>query len=200
MYLIIFTSLLWLFPDPLTPISPIPQLWVCPPPSTGLRFLLLQLFMGLRPALEYGGPTRRLSIKESHSSSPSSSQLPIAPELVVGFHALCSPTVLGFRSDWICAGLECAVTMVVGLSGQLPGCVQKMLFLEVILCLWLSQSFCPLFCGVPRVLGDLNVPLRLSTPVSFFAWWPAVGGSVISYLLQEEAFLVRAERCTCLWV
>lgn len=67
---------------------------------TALGFLLLNLLnpicvahplLQVRPALEYSWPIKSHIIKEIDSLSPSSCQISIAPQLLVGFQAHCIP-------------------------------------------------------------------------------------------------------------
>lgn len=188
MYSIILTAPIWCLPDPCSFLT-IPRLWVFFFLFSSVQFLLLPyaVLLGWRPALECFWPTKGHNIKEGG--------LFYAPQLVVGFHSLLSPCMLGFCLVWVVQVLDTQSQALCVYLCSYPVVFRRWSNFH----LWLLLSFCLLFL---KPLGDgydMNAPFGLNTPFLYSVCWPAVDVCVNCHLLQEVP-LMRVERWTDLWV
>lgn len=127
------------------------------------------------------GPTRVIPIKKTDSLSPSSNQLPISPQLGMGFHVHLPSPCLDFCLTWLAQVLctRCANVWLI--------CHQC--FVLVTQGFWSYSPPTPSSTMVPELWEErCDVGLSLSTENTTL--WPLLSPWVHCYLLQGEAFLI----------
>lgn len=117
------------------------------------------------------------------------------------------PLLLQFWLTWSYKGL-CIRSQ--GLWIHVPVISSQSCFTADVYSLWLLGVFCPLFWHDPwawagvgkgwRCYTDSPFKAKHSNLIYVSAWWLVLSLCINHHVLQREASLMRAERCTNLWV